>query len=142
VRLPGDAVGGNPSTWQSREDSWTSFRRTRGKEALHLTGKATVNGGCVIRLSTFSFTKKYAEAFWVDLVIHNPFNAEVNLSDLTVIVTGHIAGSEWTQDLVDVEVLGEIVLDPKETRTVNIVSLFKRMLQANFLYLIRSQCQF
>ena len=91
--------------------------------------------------STFSFTKKCAEAFWVDLVVHNPFNAEVNLSDLTIIVTGHSAGREWTQDLVDVEVLGEIVLDPKETRTVNIVGLFNHVLQANFLYLIRSQCQ-
>lgn len=78
----------------------------------------------------------------MDLVVHNPFNAEVNLSDLTVIVTGHSADSEWTQDLVNAEVLGEIVLDPKETRTVNIVGLFKRMLRANFLYPIRSQCQF
>jgi len=47
VRLPGDAVGGDPATWQLREDSWTSFWRTRGKEALHRTGKATVNGVCV-----------------------------------------------------------------------------------------------
>lgn len=78
----------------------------------------------------------------MDLVVHNPFNAEVNLSDLTVIVTGHPAGSEWTQDLVGVEVLGEIVLDPKETRTVNIVGSFNCVLQANFLHLIRSQCQF
>ena len=78
----------------------------------------------------------------MDLVVHNPFNAEVNLSDLTIIVTGHSAVSEWTQDLVDVEVLGEIVLDPKETRMVNIVCLFNRVLQANFLYSIRSQCQF
>ena len=78
----------------------------------------------------------------MDLVVHNPFNAEVNLSDLTVIVTGLSASSEWTQDLVHVNVLDEIVLDPRETRTVNIVGLFNRVLQANFLDLIRSQCQF
>jgi hypothetical protein len=78
----------------------------------------------------------------VDLVVHNPFNAEVNLSDLTVIVTGLLADSEWTQELVDVEVLDEIFLDPKETRMVNVVGLFNRVLQANFLDLIRSQYQF
>jgi hypothetical protein len=78
----------------------------------------------------------------VDLVVHNPFNAEVNLSDLTVIVTGLSAGSEWTQELVDVEVLDEIVLDPKETRMVNVVGLFNHVLLANVLDLIRSQYQF
>lgn len=68
----------------------------------------------------------------MDLVVHNPFDAEVNLSDLTVVVTGHSMGSEWTQDLVDVEILDEIILDPKETRTVNFVGLFKHVLRANF----------
>lgn len=48
VRLPGDAVGGDPVTWQSREDSWASFWRTKGKETLHHTGRATANGECVI----------------------------------------------------------------------------------------------
>lgn len=78
----------------------------------------------------------------MDLVVHNPFDAEVNLSDLTVVVTGRSAGSEWTQDLVDVEILDEIILDPKETRTVNFVGLFDRVLRANFLVPIRSHCQF
>jgi hypothetical protein len=55
----------------------------------------------------------------VDLVVQNPFNTEVNLSDLTVIVTGLPTGSKWTLDLVDVEILDEIILDPKEIRTVN-----------------------
>jgi trafficking protein particle complex subunit 8 len=61
----------------------------------------------------------------VDLVVHNPFNSEVNLSDLTVVVTGLPSGSEWTPDLVDVEVLDDIILDPKETRTVNTIDLFQ-----------------
>lgn len=78
----------------------------------------------------------------MDLVVHNPFDAEVNLSDLTVVVTGRSAGSEWTQDLVDVEILDEIILDPKETRTVNFVGLFNHVLRANFLVPIRSHCQF
>ena len=44
VRLPGDTVGGDPVTWQLREDSWISFWRTKGKEVLYPTGKATANG--------------------------------------------------------------------------------------------------
>jgi hypothetical protein len=76
----------------------------------------------------------------VDLVVHNPFNTEVNLSELTVIVTGLPSGSEWSPELVDVEILDEIILDPKETRTVNTVG-FNRLVQANLLDL-RSHYQF
>ena len=72
----------------------------------------------------------------MDLVVHNPFNAEVNISDLTVVLTGLSASSEWTPDLVDVEILDEIVLGSKETRTVNIVGLFDHVLQANFFFSI------
>ena len=58
----------------------------------------------------------------MDLVVHNPFNSEVNLSDLTVVVSGLADSPDWTSDLVDVEVLDEIILDPRETRTVSIGS--------------------
>jgi hypothetical protein len=77
----------------------------------------------------------------VDLVVHNPFNAEVNLSELTATVTGLPSGSEWSPELVDVEILDEIILDPKETRTVNIVGLFNHSVQPNLLDL-RSHYQF
>jgi hypothetical protein len=69
----------------------------------------------------------------LDLVVHNPFNTEVNLSELTVIVTGLPSGSEWSPELVDVEILDEIILDPKETRTVNIVGSFNRLVQVLIL---------
>ncbi|KAF8273905.1 ER-golgi trafficking TRAPP I complex 85 kDa subunit-domain-containing protein [Lactarius quietus] len=109
VRLPGDAVGGDSVAWQSREDIWTTFWKTRGRETLHRPGKASAN-----------------EAFWVDLVVHNPFNSEVNLSDLTVVVAGPADSPDWTPDLVDVEVLDDIVLDPRETRTIPLSILAKR----------------
>jgi hypothetical protein len=90
-----------------------------------------------------TFAEKYAEQFWVDLVVHNPFNAEVNISNLTVVFTGLSASSEWTPDLVDVDILDEIVLGSKETRTVNILGLFDHVQQANFLLdLIRYEYQF
>ena len=69
----------------------------------------------------------------MDLVVHNPFNTEVNLSELTVTVTGVPSGSEWSPELVDIEILDEIILDPKETRTVSIVGLLNRFVQANIL---------
>ena len=70
----------------------------------------------------------------MDLVVYNPFNAEVNISDLTVVLTGLSASSEWAPDLVDVEILDEIVLGSKETRKVNVVGLFDHVLQTNFLF--------
>ena len=77
----------------------------------------------------------------MDLVVHNPFNTEVNLSELTATVTTLPSGSKWSPELVDVETLDEIILDPKETRTVNIVSLFNHLAQANLLDL-RSHYRF
>lgn len=65
-------------------------------------------------------SENYVEAFWVDLVVHNPFDSEVNLSNLTVVVARPADSPDWTSDLVNVEVLDEIVLGPKETRTVSI----------------------
>lgn len=60
----------------------------------------------------------------MDLVVHNPFNSEVNLSDLTVVVAEPTNSPDWNPNLIDVEILDEIVLDPRETRTVSIVGLF------------------
>ena len=77
----------------------------------------------------------------MDLVVHNPFNTEVNLSELTVVVTGLPSGSECSPEHVDVEILDEIILDPRETRTVNIVGLLNRLVQTNFLDL-RSHYRF
>ena len=71
-------------------------------------------------------TESYVEAFWVDLVVHNPFDSEVNLSDLKVIVTGPPNSPDLDPDLVDVEMLDEIVLDPRETRTVSAVSYIRQ----------------
>lgn len=44
VRLPGDAVEGDPEVWRVIEDDWAAFWRPRGQERLELSGKAAVNG--------------------------------------------------------------------------------------------------
>lgn len=76
----------------------------------------------------------------MDLVVHNPFNSEVNLSDLTVVISGPTDNPDWTPDLVDVEVLDEIVLDPRETRTVS-VALFDNVYMCKLLNQ-RFHCQY
>ena len=57
----------------------------------------------------------------------------MNLSELTVTVTGLPSGSEWSPELVEVEILDEIILDPKETRTVNNIGSLNRLVQANHI---------
>jgi hypothetical protein len=51
--------------------------------------------------------------FWVELSMHNPLDAEVTLSDLTLTVDAE--GVDVT-----IESLSEVVLRPKETRLVGL----------------------
>lgn len=45
LRLPGDAMVGEPESWKQLEDEWEQFWRPRGRERLEQGGKAAVNGG-------------------------------------------------------------------------------------------------
>ncbi|KAG5340621.1 hypothetical protein C0989_001063 [Termitomyces sp. Mn162] len=105
LRLAGDMQDRASGVWESREESWKSFSKSLGRtEGLSASGKASVN-----------------EVFWVDLVLRNPLNTEINLSNVTVTVQECSA-----QDLssptsfVEVEVINDIVLGAKELRTVPI----------------------
>jgi len=45
LRLYGDYSEQGDTTWQTREDAWQSFRKSRGgKERLEKSGKAMVGG--------------------------------------------------------------------------------------------------
>lgn len=69
-----------------------------------------------------SLSQQYAywillELFWVDLVLQNPLDTEVNLTNLTVIVqTSH---TDSTEDCVEVETIKEVTLGAKETSSVS-----------------------
>lgn len=53
----------------------------------------------------------------MDLVLQNPLDTEVNLSNLTVIVqTSH---TDSTEDFVEVEIIKEVTLGAKETSSVS-----------------------
>ncbi|RPD64974.1 hypothetical protein L227DRAFT_571426 [Lentinus tigrinus ALCF2SS1-6] len=104
VRFPGDAVEGDSATWDKLEQDWATFWSSRGKEKLNKSGKAAVD-----------------ETFWVDLVVRNPLEVEVSLSTLTVVAQEASADNAGTaSEAVEVEVIDDVVLGPKDTRTIPI----------------------
>ncbi|KAG6911541.1 hypothetical protein DXG01_011843 [Tephrocybe rancida] len=105
LRLAGDIQGGATSVWETREERWKTFYKTLGRKAgLSANGKASVN-----------------EAFYVDLVIRNPLDTEVNLSNLTVTVQeAKVQELSASTSFVEVEVINDIILGAKESRTVPI----------------------
>ncbi len=57
----------------------------------------------------------------MDLVVRNPLEVEVSLSSLTVVVRDASAtDAETVPESVEVEVIDDVVLGPRDTRTVNI----------------------
>ncbi|KAM5531871.1 hypothetical protein V8D89_014425 [Ganoderma adspersum] len=104
VRFPGDAIEGESSTWEKLEQDWQAFWSSRGKEKLGKSGKAAVD-----------------ETFWVDLVLKNPLDVEVSLSGLTITLRESSSTSEdTTREFVQAEVVDDVVLGPKDTRTIPI----------------------
>lgn len=63
-----------------------------------------------------------SDPFWVDVVLRNPLNVEVTISGLTVVVQDAKAPEQSTSDFIEVEVLDDLVLGARESRTVSSVS--------------------
>ncbi|RDB28485.1 Transport protein particle subunit trs85-1 [Hypsizygus marmoreus] len=111
LRVSGDATNGAGGVWETREDLWKTFWKSRGrKEGLSSTGKASIN-----------------ETFYIDIVLRNPLDAEVNLSNVTVTVRDSNAMDPSSSiPFVEVEAIDDIVLAAKESRTVPICITSKR----------------
>ncbi|KIP12403.1 hypothetical protein PHLGIDRAFT_27246 [Phlebiopsis gigantea 11061_1 CR5-6] len=103
LRLPGNAMDGNPENWKRLEEDWTSFWRPRGQEHLQSGGKAAVG-----------------DTFWIDLVMRNPLNVEVTISGLTAVVKDAKAPESPSPGFVEVEVIDDLTLGARETRTIPI----------------------
>ncbi|KAJ7783643.1 ER-golgi trafficking TRAPP I complex 85 kDa subunit-domain-containing protein [Mycena maculata] len=104
IRLSRDTQEDGGDEWQSREESWKTFWKERGgTEGLAKTGKATVD-----------------EPFYVDLVLRNPLDTEVNLSNVTIVVRESHLDASLSMEFLDVEVVEDIILGPRESRTVPI----------------------
>lgn len=75
----------------------------------------------VERLTDYSIL----DLFWVDVIMKNPLDAEVSLSNVTVVVQEK-SPSEGTiiSDFVEVEVIKEVTLGPKATTSVSRMPTF------------------
>lgn len=112
-------MDGQAPEWDKREEDWHTFWKSHGKEGLASGGKAAVDG------NFFSFPRcgtnlsVSLETFWVDLVLRNPLDAEVNLTNFTITVRDALSDDpESSKAFVEIEVIDEIVLGSRETRTV------------------------
>ncbi|KAF6766545.1 ER-golgi trafficking TRAPP I complex 85 kDa subunit-domain-containing protein [Ephemerocybe angulata] len=103
VRYPGgDRVSASP-IWESCEEDWNTYQKTSGnKQPLAIDRKVCAN-----------------ELFWVDVTLNNPLTAEVNLGNVTLLVERR-GGQEEEETFVDIEVIQEVTLRPRETRTIPI----------------------
>ncbi|KAK2461653.1 hypothetical protein APHAL10511_006116 [Amanita phalloides] len=103
VRLRGNYSKQDDSTWQRREEAWQSFRRKHGgKEGLEKSGKAMIG-----------------ETFWVDLVVQNPLDADIQLSNFTVSVEEE-TGTLSSEPLAKVDIIDDMILAAKEKKKVSI----------------------
>ncbi|KAF8213184.1 ER-golgi trafficking TRAPP I complex 85 kDa subunit-domain-containing protein [Mycena galopus ATCC 62051] len=105
LRLPRASQQDEGAEWQSREEDWEKFWRGRGGAgSLTKTGKVVVD-----------------ETFFVDLVLRNPLDAEVTLSNVTIVVDELPSeDASASKSFLDVEVVEELTLGPMESRTVPI----------------------
>ncbi|KAF8634497.1 hypothetical protein AX15_000933 [Amanita polypyramis BW_CC] len=102
VRVSGDFSQQDDSMWQRKEEVWQSFRRNYGeKEGLEKSDKAMVG-----------------ETFWIDIVLQNPLDTEINLSKFSVNVREDeettVPQSVGTADVI------EVTLAAKERKMVSI----------------------
>jgi hypothetical protein len=74
---------------------------------------------CSLTRSSTTNCCNLPERFWVDLVLRNPLDTEVNLSDLKIVVEeAHTANAEPSEGFIEVESINDVVLGPRETQTV------------------------
>ncbi|KAJ6621602.1 ER-golgi trafficking TRAPP I complex 85 kDa subunit-domain-containing protein [Mycena sp. CBHHK59/15] len=113
VRLSRDSLEDDMTEWQRREEDWIKFWKGQGgAEGLTKAGGVSVD-----------------ETFCVDLVLQNPLDAEVNLSNFTIVVQDSNAS-------LDVEVVEDVVLGPRESRTVPITVKSSRRTSLTITHII------
>lgn len=98
VRLEQDQSNLTSPVWESLEQAWGDFWKTRGKERLDSGRKASIG-----------------ERFYVDVTLVNPFDVAIPLSAITLEIDTTIESSA-----VDKEILDEITLHPRETRVISL----------------------
>lgn len=130
IRFPTDSVNDDARSWDELEETWRTFWKSRGgKEGLVDRKKACTG-----------------ELIWVDLVLRNPLDAELNLTEISIVVHEK-SGAELTlaNAFVEVQTIDEVILGPRESRTIPVslksqraTSLVITSATYNFLSYLRS----
>lgn len=103
ARLARDHYSRQVDTWQRLEDSWKDFCKSENLPArLHQGENAAVG-----------------EPFWIEVELRNPLNTEITLSNFTLRVKDAATENESPEG-VTIEVIDEITLHSKETRSMSI----------------------
>ncbi|KIY45752.1 hypothetical protein FISHEDRAFT_66805 [Fistulina hepatica ATCC 64428] len=93
-QFPRDDFNVRASKWQEREELWTDFRRSQGHKE---------------------------QTFWIDLVLRNPLNTDVTLSNVTVRVReSNSDDASSSKAIVEVGIIDQIILGPKDSCTIPI----------------------
>ncbi|KAK7059092.1 hypothetical protein VNI00_001716 [Paramarasmius palmivorus] len=114
---------GDEQVWERREEDWKRFCKSQGvSERLVKDYKASVGGKLLSWSHGRCLPKRYyPETFYVDLVLQNPYQVEVNLGNLTVAVRdSNTEDPSSSKSFVQAEILDNVTLRPRETRTVPI----------------------
>lgn len=103
LRLSGGHSKHSDDVWEVREEAWLQFRRENGNnEQLEKSGKAVVG-----------------ETFWIDLVLQNPLDTEINLSNFTAVVQEE-TGTSSSEAPAQTEVINQVVLAAKEKKKISL----------------------
>ena len=107
----------------------SSGRRSGDQEARNsysLLGKLLFTVGLQSE-SCVTLLTYHSDTFWVDVVLRNPLNVEVTISGLTVLIQDAKEPEQAsTSDLVEVEVIDDLVLGARESRTVSDAAFIAR----------------
>lgn len=99
--------------------------RKEGRKGLRKVGTSLLVVGLLLDAQFPDFAHFFSiEVIYVDLVLRNPLDAELNLANLTLVVRdANESESENESDpLVDIDEIEDVILAPRELRTVSILS--------------------
>jgi hypothetical protein len=125
LRFPGDNLNPDDDVWLSRQDAWKAFWKSRGgSENIAAGGKVSMCGVFIPHSGKGSSTNlPLPELFWMDLIMQNPLDAEINLSNVTLVVNGHLSDPASADDFIEVEVIKEVTIGPQSSISVRVPAI-------------------
>ncbi|GAW06029.1 hypothetical protein LENED_007922 [Lentinula edodes] len=123
-RFTNDNIRGESSEWEKREEAWSRFNKSRGVTSRFATNqKAYVN-----------------EPFWVDLVLKNPLDVNVTLTDVTLVIReSNVIEPSPSKLSAEIEVIEDVIIGAKETRTISISIKAIRPASLTITHTLRNQ---